>query len=207
MIVALHAHAASSAASHFSNPRLTRLAEEHSKLCRNVDNYLSAHPDLVPLGPDPLVQQLVAAKGLTPRDAVVARTLVGNRLVTVICVPTRIWRDEYGKAALLEVKSEAATSGRSRCILVPQRWIKAPIRSSVARAIARNRRVQYSNRQLAAVLEHVRNRKITTLADAANHVPDHDDPVGMVLLLCGQGLLAIDRSAPIVADSWISSRT
>lgn len=205
MIVATHAHAAISAAPHLSNPRLARLAEEHTKLYRNVDNYLASHPALVSLGPDPLVQQLVASKGLAAQDVVVVRALAGNRFITVICLPTRVWRDEYGKAALLEVKKEAL-SMRSHCILVPQRWVKAPIRAAISRTIAISRRVHYGNRQLAAVLKHVRATKITTLAEAARHVPDHDDPIGVVLLLCGQGVLTIDRSGPIGPDAWVAWR-
>jgi hypothetical protein len=185
---------------------MARLAEEHSKLFRRVENFLVSHPTLASLGPDPLVRQLLAAKGLAAEDAVVLRALAGGRLITVICAPRRVWRDNYGKAALLEVRQEALDYG-CRCILVPQGWAKAPVRAAVARSIALSRRIQFSDRQFGALLEYLNSVKVSTLAEAAQHIPDHDDPWSVVLQLCAQGLVAIDRSQPIAPESWVASRT
>ncbi|WIJ25057.1 hypothetical protein [Devosia sp. RR2S18] len=107
---------------------------------------------------------------------------------------------------MLEIKREAYEV-RTVCVLVPQRWIKAETRGAVARAIAQSKHTRYSHKEIDAVLKHLRNAKISTLAEVASVLPHHTDPFGVVLSMSAQGFVDIDRSAPLHVGSWIGTRS
>lgn len=193
-------------ASHFySDAKTERHHHEHRKLKAFARNFAFAHPNLLSMGDDPVVEHLLSSAGFGPADFYALRITVGGRTATAICVPTRIWRNHEAKERLLEVKRDAAAI-RTTCVLVPQRWLRAPIRSSVARTIANARNARYTRTDIRAVLEHLRTNRITTLAEAADVLSGHDDPFAVVLCMSGQGFIDIDRSAPLRADTWISAR-
>lgn len=197
--------APASAPTFHSDARSERLFHEHRKLANCANAYVAAHPELVALGDDPVVSHLVAAAGFAATDIVILRVVAKGRMVTALCVPTRLWRDPPSRARLLELKREAEEI-RTTCILVPQRWIKAETRGAVARAIAQARHTRYSHSQMNAVFNHLRQVKISSLAEAASVLVDHDDPFGVILSMCAQGFVDVDRSTPLRASSWISTR-
>jgi hypothetical protein len=185
--------------------RAERFFHEHRKLMNAAKNFVYAHPALVMLGEDPLVDHLIASSGFGPTDLACLRIAGSGRMVTVICVPTRHWRNPEVKARLLEIKREAREN-RTSCILVPQRWLKADLRSSIARTIARARNVRYSRKHMELVIHHLRAARISTIAEAAGALTEHDDPIGVVLAMAAQGMVHLDRSSALRADSWISTR-
>lgn len=186
------------------DPATARVLGNYRRLLHAALDFVHAHPKLAPLGPDPLVAHLIAAKGLSEHDVVVIRLVASGRLVTALCAASRLARDPYAREALMQVKAEALEE-RTRCIIVPQQWLRGAIRTSVSRVLSQSRNVRYSNRQMAAVLKHVKQHRITTLARCAAAVPDHEDPYGVVFAMCCSGVLDIDRSSEISADSWLSS--
>jgi hypothetical protein len=191
--------------SFYTDARSERLFHEHRKLTNSVKAYIYAHPGIVGLGDDPIVSHLAAAAGFAPVDLVVLRVTTKGRVITAVAVPTRIWRDTDARSRLIELKSEAQAL-RTSCILVPQRWVRAETRSSVARAIAQSRQTRFSHQQLQAVLDHLRASKISTLAEAADVLRDHQDPFGAVLSMTAQGYVDIDRSSRLRHDTWIAAR-
>lgn len=190
---------------HFeSDPRAMRLASEFRKLAAAARNYMSSRPRLFPLGEDPLVRQLVSSAGLGELDVYIHRTGAGQRTVTALCIPTRVWRDNDSRRRLLEIKQQAKAL-RTSCILVPQRWLRAPVRSSVARVLAAARNISYSRRQKGDVLGHLKEARISSLYETASAIAEHDDPVGAVLAMACHGLLELDRSKVIGANTYAAA--
>jgi len=188
-----------------SDPRAERLLHEHRKLAACTRSYVQSRPDLASLGDDPLINQLLASNGFSAIDAVVCRVAFDGRIVTAIVVPTRVWRDQEARARLFEIKGQAAAI-RTAVILVPQRWIRADIRNSVARLIAQSRNTRVQQKQLRDILAFLRKERITTITEAASVISDHRDPFGALLALAAQGLIDIDRSRKLAADSFVFTR-
>lgn len=184
--------------------RSARLAQEHSKLLQSLFNFVSTHPGLAPLGPDPVVEQLVRAKGFAKFDISTLRVSIKGRVLTAIAVPTRVWRDPESRRSLHAVKAEALASG-TRCILVPQRWLRAGLRAQVARTLALSHHVKVRREHIKAVKSLVGAYRMMTLSECASRIQGEDDPVGVVLALCARGQLYIDRTHPIGPESWVAS--
>jgi hypothetical protein len=185
------------------DPRQARLAHEHKALTTSVLNIVSSRSELGALGPDPLVRQILLSKGFTRYDFVALLILCASRLLTVIAVPTRVWRDPEARRAILQAKTEAKEV-RSRCILVPQRCIRNNVRAKVARTLALSSGVKFEAAQAAPVLAYLVSHRIATLRECSKLVPDHPDPYGVVLSLCGRGKILIDRRSPIGPESIVA---
>lgn len=181
--------------------RNARFVAEYRKLHQAARNIVSARHELVPLGADPLVDQLLSAAGFAPEDAFAMRLGAKGQMITAICAPTRIWRDPYALQLLLEVKRYAVDLD-TRCILVPQGWLRAPVRADVSRTLARSRHAHFTKADLRAVLNHLNRKGISTLLDTAAALDEREDPFGPVLAMIAQGYVQIDRSAPLSRDSW-----
>nr|WP_314257250.1 hypothetical protein [uncultured Devosia sp.] len=189
-----------------SDATTQRRFHEHRKLLSAVKAIAYAHPAVVELGGDNAVDHLAASAGFTQVDLVIVRVSIGRRVATIIGVPTRVWRDEDYKARLLELKRDAASFG-TKCVLAPQKWIKAEIRGSVSRDIARSRGVRFGRAHQNTVIEHLRTVRISTIAEAAASVAkDHDDPYAVVFSLASQGFVDLDRSRPLRAGTYCSTR-
>lgn len=188
-----------------NDPRSERLFHEHRKLAACARSFVQSRPDLASLGDDPVLSQMLASNGFGAHDAVVGRVAFDGKVVTAIVVPTRIWRDSDARARLRDIKTQAA-SMRTAVILVPQRWIRAEVRNSVARLIAQSRNTRVEQKQLRAILTFLRQERITTLSEAASVIRDHHDPFGALLGLAAKGLIDIDRSRKLGADSFVFTR-
>lgn len=194
-------------AAFYENPKAARRAAEHVKLSRSLAAEIASRTHIVPLGPDPLVQHLISSKGFAPDDVVVSRVTMERRYITVLCVPTRVWRNPDERQLLLELKCEAALMG-TKVVLVPQRWVRAEIRSGIARAIASARRNPIGREDLGTVLARVRAVKMATLAECVEALGDgHPNAIGTVLSMCAQGYLAIDRNKRLGPGTWVASGT
>lgn len=196
--------AALSAYAIHDNARLQRLHHEHRKLTQTARNYILSHPNIVGLGDDPLVSQMLAAGGFAAIETSVMRIALFGTIITVICVPTRVWRDSDARSLLLQIRREVRDL-RQRCLLVPQRWLRAGVRSAVARTIARARHTHYSTKQMNIVLSHLRSVRISTLAETAATLTDHDDPFGVILSMAASGYVKLDRSAPLHSGTWLAA--
>lgn len=185
--------------------RSERLFKEYRTLLNLSRNMAYSHPDVIVLGEDPVVEHLRAAAGFERTDLVIMRLLVCGRNVTAIACLTRIWRSPASKKRLLQLKADALKE-RCRCIIVPQRWLKSPVRCGVARTIAQARTVRFARRHAERVLNHLREVRISTIAEAAAAVTEHSDPVAVILAMASQGLVDLDRRAPLSGRTWLSAR-
>ena len=185
--------------------RSARLSAEHKKLENLARNFAHAHPRILVMGTDPFVDHLAITTGFAATDVVVLRLSVAGRPVTAIAVHTRVWRSPEAKARLLELKREARQA-RTFCIVVPQKWLKAEVRSSVARTIAHARNARYKRAHVNSILEHLRRERISTIAETAAVIDDHEDPIAVILALASQGMVDLDRRAPLRASTWLSTR-
>lgn len=190
---------------HFQeDPRAMRLASEFRKLAASARNVLHSRHHLTPLGNDPVVEHLVSSAGFGEFDVFVHRTGARERIVTALCVPTRVWRDSDCRHTLLDIKHRAAGMGTS-CILVPQRFLRAPVRSSVARVLAAARNTPYARSHKKQVLDHLSTVRISSLAEAASAIVAHDDPVGVVLAMACHGLIDVDRTKPLASGTYVAA--
>tara|TARA_R110002124_G_scaffold144122_15_gene309057 strand:- start:4157 stop:4774 length:618 start_codon:yes stop_codon:yes gene_type:complete len=188
-----------------SDARTARLFAEHRKLENLARNIANAHPKVFLMGTDPVVDQLAFSMGFPPTDLVVLRLSVAGRSVTAIAVHARVWLSADAKSRAIELKRESRRAGTT-CILVPHKWLKAGVRSSVARTISRARNVRHSRAQMNKILEHLREARISTIAEAAGVLDDHEDPIAVVLALASQGFVDLDRRAPLSGSTWLSTR-
>lgn len=188
-----------------SDARTARLFAEHRKLENLARNMANAHPKIFLMGTDPVVDQLAGSMGFPPTDLVVLRLSVAGRSFTAVAVHARVWLSLDARARVIELKREARLSG-TKCILVPHKWLKAEVRSSVARTIAHARNTRFTRVQMNMVLEHLRETRISTIAEAASVLADHADPIAVVLALASQGFVDLDRSAPLSGGTWLSTR-
>ncbi len=177
------------------NPRAIRLANEHKALSRSVLNYAMSRCDIGPLGTDPVVEQILFSKGFARVDFVVMHIACPGQRVTIIVVPTRVWRDAESKRALLEAKA-LANEVRSRCIVFPQRCFRGNVRSQVARILSMSRSVSFKSEHVAPLLRWIDTKRVCSLREAAELV-QHPDPYAVVLSLCVDGHMRIDRRSPI----------
>lgn len=191
--------------SFYANAKSERRFHEHRKLYAMARDYILSHPDMMLLGEDPLADHLLSSSGFSPHDIAVLRIVAKGKLVTALCVPTRLWRDPEARNTLLELKRDAI-GARTSCVLVPQASVKAPVRAARARLISRARNTGFSRAQMQMVLQHLGKVRISTIAEAACCVVGHDDPMGVVLALIGQGLVTYDRRYPLGPDTFVSSR-
>lgn len=188
-----------------SDARSARLSAEHKRLESLARNAANAHPKVFLMGSDPVVDQLASGMGFPTTDLVILRLSIAGRSVTAIAVHARVGLSLDARARVIELKREARLSG-TKCILVPHKWLKAEVRSSVARTIAHARNARFSRVQMNNILEHVRKERISTIAEAAGVLDDHEDPIAVVLALASQGFVDLDRSAPLSGGTWLSTR-
>ena len=185
--------------------RAGRLAQEHFLLTRSLYNYASTQSVVVPLGADPLVDQLASAKGFSKFDLAILRAVAKGTFFTIVGVPTRIWRDAQSRSILLDMKAEASACG-TKCVLIPQRCIRTGVRAQVAKTLAMSNRVRIRREHAKAVKQHVYAMRVSSVAACASQVIGHEDPVGVVLALCARGQLLIDRTKPIGLGSWVATK-
>lgn len=179
-------------------------AEAHKLRCAAKD-LVFATPGLVALGDDPVVAHLLSVEGLGIDDVFVLRISANGCTITALCVQTRIWHDREARASLRRVKSDATNLG-TRCLLVPARWVRATLRASTAKIVARSRAVRYTQAQSDALIDYVRAHRIVTIGDCMELLRGHPDPVGVVLSHCAHGSIELDRSRPLSVDSFVGSR-
>ncbi|NGP16535.1 hypothetical protein [Devosia aurantiaca] len=174
--------------------RAERLFHEHKKLLLAARNFVIAHSSMMLLGDDPLVDHLLTSNGFDTTDAAVVRIGLAGRSITAIAIPTRLWRDPEAKARFFEVKQQAGLD-RTCVLLVPQRWLKASVRGSVARSIAFASRTRITRKQHAEVLDHLGKNKVSTIVETASAITGHSDPLSVVLAMSATGHVHIDRTS------------
>ena len=180
----------------FQSPRQARLAEEARNLLQRGRDFIRSHGHLTEMPADPLMVQLAAAAGYTTEEAVVLRAKFRNDFLNFVCVPTRVWHREDERLGLLQLRREAADYGL-RCIVVPQRWLRAEIRAATARMISRSLAVGISFGDRETVLRHVGETGFSDLGTCCRLVAHLHDPVGSVLSLVGHGFVTVDRTRPL----------
>ncbi|KQT48171.1 hypothetical protein ASG47_07310 [Devosia sp. Leaf420] len=181
-----------------------RSSWRYSALLTAVNNLLYATPDVVALGDDPLVQQMMSAVGFDERSYVAKRFASAGSKITGIALIDTVWKDAELRHLALEVKRQASAE-RTRCLLLPQSSLTRGVRGMVANAISLGRKATYSGKEIDVVLQHLRSARISTLHECAFALGGHRDPFGAVLAMGASGLIDIDRSKPITTSTWVTS--
>jgi hypothetical protein len=203
-------NAASRSDAHIHSARDARVTTEFIKLKSSFASIVGADHRLSCLGPDALVDQIISSLGIDRRQAFTGRMLLLRHLgsatiyrtFTAIVVASRLLHSDDTRALIREAVAMAERE-RTKCMIVPQKWICAPRRHSTARLIACSATVETNATQRLGIITHVIENGWSTLGECALMTPDHDDPVGAVLCLVAAGDLTIDRSRPIGPHSRI----
>ena len=184
---------------YFGEP-VDRAQRERMNLYRLLSGFVKTLAFTNELGGDPIVRALAAAENLPEADLVILRVSHSGRILTVVLCPGRVWRER--RRSILNVKHRARELGVP-LLLMPSRWLKAPARLGVHKAIleamTRKAHPEYRNR----LLRFMMRRKSSTIGQCLRQFSNSSHGMQTILSLCGAGWINIDRSSPITDDSLV----
>src|SRR5690606_20539702 len=120
----------------------------------------------------------------------IADVKIGRRIVTLICVPHRIWDRTFPSAKCIDLRFQARRAGYN-AILVPQAVIEREPRLGNSQLLARTANIRVDATSRMAVLAYLIDNGASCLSELAVLV-NHQDPFGAVLHLVSTGAIAID---------------
>ncbi|PZQ12433.1 MAG: hypothetical protein DI565_16565 [Ancylobacter novellus] len=177
-----------------------RDASDLLRLVRQVFTAVSALPVEVD-GADEYVQELANFHGLQPSEAFVVKLRSNTRSFTLIAATTRAW--EQKRPALLSTKHDARRA-RRHVLLTPAGWVRRPAFLDNCALIGTSRSLRITATDRMAIIARVRETPGVSLEDCALEIASHDDPVGAVLKMVGEGLLRMDLRTPMSPDICVS---
>lgn len=175
--------------------RRARHAREAARLWRSLLLLADGTPGVVALGADPFIEKLLPLFGLVSSGVANMRVHVDGRIVTVLAVPKRIWKDPNTKPTLHSLKGAARKLG-VRVLLVPSDVVRREPRLANARLLARCRQDHVDPADRRRVLNTVRQRPGLHLHLCAD-VVQHGDPIGVIFRLAVDGDVRIPLSEHI----------
>lgn len=190
MAHAMHTAAAPTVAVAPSDFRRTRHIKRNVKLHRQIRDLISANPACKYIGGNAPIEALAARLGFMPHDLAIADVKIGRRILTLICVPHRIWDRAYPSAKVIDLRMQARQAGHA-AILVPQAVVEREPRLGNSQLLARTKTVTLDATSRMAVFAHLIENGASCLSELAALVK-HRDPFGAVLQLVTTGAIAID---------------
>lgn len=170
--------------------RRTRHIKRNVKLHQQIRDLIRANPACKYIGGNAPVEALAARLGFMPHDLAIADVKIGRRVLTLICVPHRIWDRAYPSAKVIDLRFQARQEGHA-AILVPQSVVEREPRLGNSQLLARTKSVTLDATCRMAVLAHLIENGASCLSELAGLVK-HADPFGAVLQLVTTGAVSID---------------
>lgn len=170
--------------------RLKRHIKRNGKLHRQIYDLISANPQCRYIGGNAAVEAIAASLGFQPHDLAIADVKIGRRIVSLICVPHRLWDTPYPSSQVLDLRAKARTAGYA-AILVPQAVVEREPRLGNSQLLARTRKIKVDATARMLVLAHLIENGASCLFELAELI-QHPDPVGAILHLVTTGVLTID---------------
>lgn len=169
--------------------RRIRHIKRNVRLHRQIRDLASAHPKSSYIGGNASVENMAAHLGFEPHDLAIADIRLAGKVVTIICVPYRIWNRPYSMGRVIDLRFQARFAGHA-AILVPQGIIDREPRLGNSRLLAGTAKVKVDATSRMVVLGHLIENGPCSLAELASLVP-HNDPFGAVLHLVTAGAISI----------------
>jgi hypothetical protein len=173
---------------------------DYLRLSREVETILSANSARLD-GRDRDVEELAAFCGLKRSDALVLPVRLRQREVVFLIARSQTWR--RAKDNMIALKRACAHAGR-RLVLVPAGWVRRPTFLVNCAIIGSSASTQVTATLRLAVLDQLMFDPTSSLRDCAACLDNHEDPVGAVLAMVGQGFLKLDLRKQISPETLIS---
>lgn len=170
--------------------RRTRHIKRNVKLHDQIRDLIAANAACRYIGGNSAVEAIAARLGFQPHDLAIVDVRVGRRLVTLVCVPHRIWDQPFPSAKTIDLRFQARQEGYA-AILVPQAVVEREPRLGNSQLLARTASIKVDATSRMAVLAHLIDNGASCLSELAGLV-NHRDPFGAVLHLVTTGAIAID---------------
>ncbi|CAN7372760.1 hypothetical protein [Devosia sp. LjRoot3] len=183
--------------------RSLRWKREHAELQVALGIVVRSQITLINCGPDSCLEIPAKQLGFGRFDIATLRVLCGNRIFSVICAPSRVWKKKRLFNKLLALKAEAAQNGH-RVLLIPSHSILNEQRLAKATALASARALKPSRSERQKIIEHVVKRQGSSVENCANLISHHQDPVGVILNLVVHRWLQLSPG-PVGPDSLVTA--
>ena len=171
--------------------RRTRHIKRNIKLHGQIRDLVTASPACRYIGGNAGVEAIAARLGFQPHDLAITDIKIKRRIVTLICVPHRIWDTAYPSAKVVDLRFQARNAGYA-AVLVPQAIVEREPRLGNSQLLARTGKIKVDATSRMAVIAHLIEHGACCLSELAELVRDHPDPFGAVLHLVTTGVIAID---------------
>lgn len=202
MPTASHSVAAPSAlATSARDFRRTRHIQRNLKLHQQIRDLISANPACRYFGGNSPVEAIASRLGFAPHDLAIADVKIGRRIVTLICVPHRIWDQSLPSARAIDLRFQAREAGHA-AILVPQSVVEREPRLGNSQLLARTVNIRIDATSRMTVLAHIIENGACCLSELAGLI-DHVDPFGAVLHMVTTGAIAIDLGKSVTPYTMV----
>lgn len=182
-----------------------RHVKRNLKLQRQIRDLVTANPHCKYVGGNAAVENIAARLGFEPHDLAIADVKIGRRIVTMICVPHRVWDTPYTAAKSIDLRVEARMAGYN-AILVPQAVVEREPRLGNSQRLARTAKFKVDATSRMAILHHLIEHGPSCLSELADVVV-HVDPIGAVLHMATTGAVDIDLNQCITPYTLVDIAT
>jgi hypothetical protein len=181
--------------------RRTRQIKRNVKLHQQLRDLISANPACRYIGGNSAVEHIAGRVGFEPHDLAIADVKIGRRVVTLICVPHRIWDRAFPSAKAIDLRFQARQAGHA-AILVPQAVVEREPRLGNSQLLARTVNIKVDITSRMIVLAHLIEHGACCLSELAGLI-NHADPFGAVLHLVTTGAIALNIEHCITPYSMV----
>lgn len=170
--------------------RRARHIKRNVKLHQQLRDLISANPACRYIGGNSAVEHMATRLGFAPHDLAIVDIKIGRRIVTLICVPHRIWDRTFPSAKAIDLRYQARQAGHA-AVLVPQAVVEREPRLGNSQLLARTVHIKVDATQRMIVLAHLIEHGASCLSELAGLI-EHADPFGAVLHLVTTGAIALN---------------
>ncbi|RYG86487.1 MAG: hypothetical protein EON59_09815, partial [Alphaproteobacteria bacterium] len=134
--------------------RRARHIKRNVKLHSQIRDLITANPACRYIGGNFAVEAIAARLGFQPHDLAITDVKIGRRIITLICVPHRIWDRAFPSAKCIDLRFQARQEGHA-AILVPQAVVEREPRLGNSQLLARTANIRVDATSRMAVLAHL----------------------------------------------------
>lgn len=170
--------------------RRNRHIKRNVRLHQQVRDLVSANPTCRYIGGNHAVEHIAASLGFEPHDLAIADVRIGRRIITLICVPHRLWDQPLPSARAVDLRFQAREAGHA-AILVPQAVVEREPRLGNSQLLARTVHIRVDATSRMTIFAHLIENGPSCLSELAGLI-EHADPFGAVLHLVTTGAIALN---------------
>lgn len=181
--------------------RRTRHIQRNVRLHQQLRDLITANAACRYVGGNSTVENIAARCGFEPHELAIADVRIGRRIVTLICVPHRIWDQSLPSARAIDLRFQAREAGHA-AILVPQAVVEREPRLGNSQLLARTVNIKVDATARMTVLAHLIENGACCLSELAGLI-EHVDPFGAILHMVTSGAIALNVEQCITPYSMV----